>query len=163
METITYLILPICSYFSPQTLAQQNLISSSFSGTNLGYVIGNQTVHPTIRDTQSRPDGDGRYCDGPISNFGLSCLQPPSRYGLLTGRYPGRSGFGWVLNPDSPRGHSSKGNLRWQEGLKGQGCYSHGMEKWQKKIFWGERQKPEFPNHFKMGFDDYVGLPYMQR
>jgi arylsulfatase len=43
-----------------------------------------------------------------------------SRYSLLTGRYPGRSGFGsWVINPDS-QPHLRAEETTLAEGLKAQ-------------------------------------------
>jgi arylsulfatase A len=49
-----------------------------------------------------------------------------SRYSLLTGRYPGHSGFGtWVINPDS-KPHLRTSEMTLAEGLKAKG-YATGM------------------------------------
>ena len=53
-----------------------------------------------------------------------------SRYSLLTGRYPGRSGFGtWVLGPTS-RPHLREGETTLAEGLKSRGYSTAIIGKW---------------------------------
>jgi arylsulfatase len=85
--------------------------------------------------------------------YAVSPACTASRYGLLTGRYPGRSGFGWVLNPDSPRGMHPK-EVTLAEGLKGQGYATAMYGKWHLGT-----TKPDFLP-LQNGFDEYVGLPY---
>ncbi|MFM7182577.1 MAG: sulfatase [Verrucomicrobiales bacterium] len=53
-----------------------------------------------------------------------------SRYSLLTGRYPGHSGFGsWVLNPDS-RAHILENETTLAEGFKSRGYETAMLGKW---------------------------------
>ncbi len=53
-----------------------------------------------------------------------------SRYSLLTGRYPGRSGFGsWVVNPDS-KPHLRTSETTLAEGLKAKGYATGIFGKW---------------------------------
>jgi arylsulfatase len=76
-----------------------------------------------------------------------------SRYALMTGRYPLRSGFGWVLVPSSPRGiHPDE--LTLAEGLKSVGYNTAIYGKWHL----GTTNPIFLP--LQNGFDDYLGLPY---
>lgn len=53
-----------------------------------------------------------------------------SRYSLLTGRYPGHSGFGsWVIGPDS-RPHLREDETTLAEGLRGRGYATAMIGKW---------------------------------
>ena len=53
-----------------------------------------------------------------------------SRYSLLTGRYPGRSGFGtWVIGPDS-KPHLRTAETTLAEGLKAKGYATGIFGKW---------------------------------
>lgn len=76
-----------------------------------------------------------------------------SRYALLTGRYPVRSGFSWVLYPESPRGiHPNEFTIA--EGLKEAGYATAAFGKWHL----GSTDKAFWP--LQNGFDQYIGLPY---
>ena len=75
-----------------------------------------------------------------------------SRYALLTGRLPVRSGFGWVLTPSSPRGvHPEEWTLA--EGLRDRGYATAIYGKW-------HLGRPEEYLPLQHGFDEYLGLPY---
>jgi len=76
-----------------------------------------------------------------------------SRYSLLTGRYPNRSGFGWVLVPNSPRGMHPK-EITLAEGMKAAGYNTAGFGKWHLGV-----TKTEYMP-LQNGFDEYLGLPY---
>jgi len=80
-ETINYLILPICSYFQPQTLrSKKPIFIVIFSRTIWAMVdFGNQTVIPQFGHPIST-DGDGkvmRFANNSI-RYALACLCPPS-------------------------------------------------------------------------------------
>jgi arylsulfatase A len=75
-----------------------------------------------------------------------------SRYALLTGRYPKRSGFGWVLAPKSERGvHPQERTLA--EELKAAGYATAAFGKW-------HLGRPTEYLPLQNGFDEYLGLPY---
>lgn len=75
-----------------------------------------------------------------------------SRYSLMTGRLPVRSGFGAVLNPNSKRGiHPLEVTLA--EGLKEGGYATAIFGKWHL----GHRKEFLPLQH---GFDEYTGFPY---
>ena len=71
----------------------------------------------------------------------------------MTGRYPIRSGFRWVLNPDSPRGIHPE-EITLAEALKAQGYHTAMYGKWHL----GTTKKGYLP--LQNGFDEYIGLPY---
>ncbi len=76
-----------------------------------------------------------------------------SRYALLTGRYPIRSGFPWVLMPLSSRGIHPK-EYTISEGLKSEGYATACYGKWHLGT-----AKAEY-SPLSNGFDEYLGLPY---
>ena len=76
-----------------------------------------------------------------------------SRYALLTGRYPVRSGFSWVLYPKSERGIHPK-ETTIAEALKTQGYATACYGKWHL----GSTKPDYLP--LQNGFDEYLGLPY---
>ena len=76
-----------------------------------------------------------------------------SRYALLTGKYPPRAGFRWVLSPRDPRGvHPSEHLL--PEYLKEVGYKTAIFGKWHL----GSTKSSYLPT--ANGFDEYIGLPY---
>lgn len=118
---------------------------------DLGYGDLTSYGHPTIKT----PNLDRMVSEGmKFTNFySGSPACTASRYALLTGRYPIRSGFGWVLVPSSPRGmHPNEVTLA--EGMK-QAGYSTGMfGKWHLGV-----TKSEYMP-LQNGFDEFLGLPY---
>ncbi|WP_159434874.1 sulfatase family protein [Rubritalea squalenifaciens] len=73
-----------------------------------------------------------------LAHNGLNCTQfyvsspacSASRYSLLTGRYPGRSGFGtWVIGPGS-KPHLRSAEITIAEGLKANGYKTGMFGKW---------------------------------
>jgi len=80
-----------------------------------------------------------------------------SRYSLMTGRYPGRSGLGsWVIGPDAER-HIHEKELTLAEGLKSVGYKTGIFGKW-------HLGSPNENNQFSQktlplahGFDEWVG------
>lgn len=80
-----------------------------------------------------------------------------SRYSLLTGRYPGRSGLGsWVIGPDSKR-HLHEKEITLADGLKSVGYKTGMFGKW-------HLGTPNEKNHFSPealplahGFDQWIG------
>jgi arylsulfatase A len=89
-----------------------------------------------------------------LSNFySASPACTASRYALLTGKYPARSGFDWVLYPKSPRGIHPK-EITLAESLKQAGYATACYGKWHL----GSTKKEYLP--LQNGFDEYLGLPY---
>ncbi len=80
-----------------------------------------------------------------------------SRYSLMTGRYPGRSGLGsWVISPNSPR-HIHEKELTLAEGLKSAGYQTGMFGKWHLGT---PNEKNDFtPKALPLahGFDEWIG------
>lgn len=80
-----------------------------------------------------------------------------SRYSLLTGRYPGRSGLGsWVIGPESPK-HIHEKEITLAEGLKSVGYKTGMFGKWHLGT---PNEKNNFtPKAFPLahGFDKWIG------
>lgn len=118
---------------------------------DLGYGDIGITGHPDIKT----PNLDKMALNGlRLTNYySASPASTASRYSLMTGRYPIRSGFRWVLNPDSEKGiHPDE--LTLAEMLKSQGYATAIFGKWHL----GSTKKEYLP--LQNGFDEYVGLPY---
>ncbi|GJM32301.1 MAG: arylsulfatase [Saprospiraceae bacterium] len=118
---------------------------------DLGYGDLGITGHPNIKT----PNLDHMAGEGMrLTNFySGSPACTASRYALLTGRYPIRSGFDWVLYPASERGiHPEEVTLA--EALKNVGYATAGYGKWHL----GTTKKEYLP--LQNGFDEYLGLPY---
>jgi arylsulfatase len=85
-----------------------------------------------------------------------------SRYALMTGRYPARSGFGWVLGPGSRTGiHSNEVTLA--EVLKERGYATAAFGKWHLGVGTGGIEGIADRHEFlplQHGFDAYFGIPY---
>ncbi|MGC4235304.1 MAG: sulfatase [Niabella sp.] len=76
-----------------------------------------------------------------------------SRYAFLTGKYPPRSGFRWVLYPTDKIGlHPKEQTIA--EALKEKGYHTAVFGKWHL----GSTDRSYMP--LAQGFDEYVGLPY---
>lgn len=118
---------------------------------DLGYGDLGVYGHPTIRT----PNLDAMASKGmKFTNFySGSPACTASRYALLTGRYPIRSGFQWVLYPNSSRGIHSK-EYTLAEGMKDAGYTTACFGKWHL----GTTKKEYLP--LQNGFDEYFGLPY---
>lgn len=118
---------------------------------DLGYGDIGVTGHPDIKT----PHLDKMATDGMrfTNYYSASPASTASRYALLTGRYPIRSGFGWVLNPDSEKGIHPK-ELTLAEMLKKQGYTTAIFGKWHL----GSTDRKYLP--LQNGFDEYVGFPY---
>ena len=118
---------------------------------DLGYGDLTSYGHPTIKT----PHLDRMVAEGmKFTNFySGSPACTASRYALLTGRYPVRSGFGWVLVPSSPRGMHPL-ELTLAEGLKNAGYQTAMFGKWHL----GVTKSDYMP--LQNGFDEFLGLPY---
>lgn len=118
---------------------------------DLGYGDLTSYGHPTIRT----PNLDRMVAEGmKFTNFySGSPACTASRYSLLTGRYPIRSGFGWVLVPSSPRGMHPE-EITLAEGMKQAGYSTAMFGKWHLGV-----TKTEFLP-LQNGFDEFLGLPY---
>lgn len=118
---------------------------------DLGYGDIGITGHPDIKT----PNLDQMALNGMrfTNYYSASPASTASRYALMTGKYPSRSGFGWVLDPKSPKGiHPKEKTLA--EALKEQGYSTAIYGKWHL----GSTKKEYLP--LQNGFDDYVGFPY---
>lgn len=118
---------------------------------DLGYGDLKSYGHPTL----ATPHLDQMAAEGMLFTqfYSASPACTASRYALLTGRYPIRSGFDWVLYPKSKRGvHPEEHTLA--EGLKAAGYRTACFGKWHL----GSTQSEYLP--LQNGFDTYVGLPY---
>lgn len=118
---------------------------------DLGYGDIGVTGHPDIKT----PNLDYMALNGVrfTNYYSASPASTASRYALLTGRYPPRAGFRWVLNPDSERGIHPE-ELTIAELLKGQGYKTAMFGKWHL----GSTRKEYLP--LQNGFDEWVGFPY---
>ncbi len=118
---------------------------------DMGYGDVSNNGHPSIKT----PNIDKLAFNGAkLTNFySGSPACTASRYSLLTGRYPIRSGFDWVLYPKSARGmHPKEHTLA--EALKSVGYKTGMFGKWHL----GSTKLEYLP--LQNGFDEYVGLPY---
>lgn len=118
---------------------------------DLGYGDLTSYGHPTIKT----PNLDRMASEGmKFTNFySGSPACTASRYALLTGRYPIRSGFGWVLSPRSPRGMHPE-EITLAEGMKKAGYGTAMFGKWHLGV-----TKSEYLP-LQNGFDEFLGLPY---
>lgn len=118
---------------------------------DLGYGDLGVTGHPHIKT----PHLDQMALSGVrfTNYYSASPASTASRYAVLTGKYPSRSGFGWVLNPGSERGIHPR-EITQAEALKEKGYKTAIFGKWHL----GTTKKEYLP--LQNGFDEYVGLPY---
>jgi arylsulfatase A len=146
---LTFLLLQNCNSSNSIKNTTPNIII--LFADDLGYGDLGVYGHPTIRT----PNLDAMAATGmKFTNFySGSPACTASRYALLTGRYPIRSGFPWVLYPNSSRGiHADEYTLA--EGMKDAGYATACFGKWHL----GTTKKEYLP--LQNGFDEYFGLPY---
>ena len=104
------------------TLAKENRITRPniiiIYCDDMGYGDIGVTGHPDIKT----PNLDRMALEGMrfTNYYSASPASTASRYSLLTGRYPVRAGFRWVLSPDAERGIHPR-ELTMAELLKEQG------------------------------------------
>lgn len=142
-------LLQNCNSSSSSKNSHPNIII--LFADDLGYGDLGVYGHPTIRT----PNLDAMASNGmKFTNFySGSPACTASRYALLTGRYPIRSGFPWVLHPNSSRGIHPK-EYTLAEGMKDAGYATACFGKWHL----GTTKKIYLP--LQNGFDEYLGLPY---
>jgi arylsulfatase len=118
---------------------------------DLGYGDLGVYGHPTINTPNlDRMAGEGMK----FTNFySASPACTASRYSLMTGRYPKRSGFSWVLYPNSELGIHQR-EITIAEGLKQAGYTTACFGKWHL----GSTNRKYLPT--QNGFDEYAGLLY---
>ena len=146
---LVFVLLQNCNSSNEIENASPNIIV--LFADDLGYGDLGVYGHPTIRT----PNLDAMAAKGmKFTNFySGSPACTASRYALLTGRYPIRSGFQWVLYPNSSRGiHPNEYTLA--EGMKDAGYATACFGKWHL----GTTKKEYLP--LQNGFDEYFGLPY---
>ncbi len=122
-----------------------------------GYGDFSFSGHPTIRT----PRIDRMAQEGAVFTQFVSASPActASRYSVLTGKYPARSGFGWVLNPDSPLYlHPRETTLA--EALKTKGYRTGIFGKWH--LGTPNEANSFTPDAYPLahGFDEWLGFPY---
>lgn len=122
-----------------------------------GYGDFGFTGHPTIQT----PNIDRLAREGVVAlqHYSVSPACTVSRYAVLTGKYPNRSGFDWVLGPDSPR-YIHPRETTIAEMVKGHGFETAIIGKWH---LGNPNRRNEFaPDAFPLrhGFDRWFGVPY---
>ena len=146
------LTLAACSAHSPaereELAARPNIVVLFLD--DAGYGDFGCYGHPTIRT----PNLDRMAAEGMrfTQFYSASPACTASRYAILTGRLPVRSGFAWVLFPGSERGLHPE-ELTVAEALQDQGYATACFGKWHL----GHREEFLPTRH---GFDEYFGLPY---
>lgn len=118
---------------------------------DMGYGDLGITGNPNIKT----PNLDKMALNGTrfTNYYSASPASTASRYAILTGKYPARSGFDWVLGPKSKRGiHENE--ITQAEALKKTGYKTAIFGKWHL----GSVDKKFLP--LQNGFDKYIGLPY---
>lgn len=137
--------------FAVQSYAQRKPNFIVIYADDMGYGDIGILGQPNIRT----PNLDRMAIEGMrfTNYYSASPACTASRYALLTGKYPPRAGFRWVLNPQDPIGiHSKEQTIA--ELLKEQGYHTAIFGKWHL----GSTDRSYLP--LANGFDEYVGLPY---
>lgn len=122
-----------------------------------GYGDFGFTGHPVIRT----PNIDRMAQEGCVAThyYSVTPVCTASRYALLTGRYPSRSGFAEVLSPDSPRYlHPKERTLA--DSLKAKGYATGMVGKWHLGFPNTKNGMTAAAMPLAHGFDEYLGLPY---
>lgn len=151
-RVLAFLIAAMVTIVSGQLVASENELPNFvvIFLDDAGYGDFGCYGHPTIKT----PHIDQMASQGMkfTQFYSASPACSASRYGLLTGRYPIRSGFPWVLVPKSQRGVHEK-EVTIAEALKDRGYSTACIGKWHLG------NKHEFLP-LQNGFDEYFGLPY---
>lgn len=147
--SISFLALGCSGALNDDQISKPNIVIIFCD--DLGYGDLTSYGHPTIKT----PNLDRMASEGmKFTNFySGSPACTASRYALLTGRYPIRSGFGWVLSPRSPRGMHPE-EITLAEGMKNAGYSTAMFGKWHLGV-----TKTEYLP-LQNGFDEFLGLPY---
>ncbi|MBK8556742.1 MAG: sulfatase-like hydrolase/transferase [Lewinellaceae bacterium] len=151
MMSIKHFLICLLLGLGTTTNAQTRPNFIIFFVDDLGYGDLGCFGNPVIRT----PNLDKMAAEGlkMTSFYACSPACTASRYALLTGKYPARSGFSWVLGPTSSKGMHPK-EVTLAEALQDAGYATAMYGKWHL----GTRKKAFMP--LQNGFDDYYGLPY---
>lgn len=120
-----------------------------------GYGDFSHTGNPTIRTPNiSKMAQDGmNFTQCYVTSSACSA----SRYSLMTGRYPGRSGFGtWVIGPGSQR-HLHPQEMTIAEGLKSRGYKTGIFGKWHLGTPNNSNKSSQDSLPLAHGFDEWLG------
>lgn len=145
------LILVLFLFFSFHALAQKKPNFIIIYADDMGYGDLNFTGHPNI----VTPNLNKMASEGTVftNYYSASPACTASRYALLTGKYPPRSGFRWVLDPKDPKGIQAD-EKTIAEYLKEHSYTTAIFGKWHL----GSTNRSYLP--LQNGFDEYIGLPY---
>ncbi|MCE4565832.1 sulfatase [Maribellus sp. CM-23] len=148
-------------------------------------LLGNSCSHTSEQETTQKPNVVLIYLDdsgyGDYEHNGNPAIKTPhitqlkqgginftqfyvsspacsaSRYSLLTGRYPGRSGLGsWVIGPNSEK-HIHEDELTLAEGLKSVGYKTGMFGKWHLGTPNQNNDFSELTLPLAHGFDEWIG------
>lgn len=146
---LVLLLVPFVGRAQPAAERPPNVVL--LFADDMGYGDAGTYGHPTIRT----PHLDRMAREGMrlTQFYSASPACTASRYALLTGRLPVRSGFSWVLYPQSERGLHPR-EVTLAEGLKQAGYATAAYGKWHL----GTTRAGYLP--LQQGFDEYFGLPY---
>ncbi|RIJ50454.1 arylsulfatase [Maribellus luteus] len=150
---LTFILLSSCQHQKSDTYLPPNIVVILTDDN--GYGDYEHNGNPTIKTPNIT-----RLKEGGI-NFTQFYVTSPactaSRYSLLTGRYPARSGLGtWVLNPASEK-YIHRQEITLAEGLKSVGYKTGIFGKWH---LGSPNEKNEFtPQSLPLahGFDEWIG------
>lgn len=149
------MIIPF-GLISPQFKVEKRPNILLILADDLGYGDLSMTGHPVI----NTPNIDGLARSGVFAtDFYVNPACTASRYALLTGKYSARSGFDWVLNPDSPR-YIHPGETTLAEALKSGGYRTGIFGKWHLGFPNAKNKFEKKSLPLEHGFDRYVGIPY---
>ena len=149
MKTFALILVGLLNFYALKSQEKPNFIIIYMD--DLGYGDLSSNGHPTIHT----PNIDRLANNGTVFTqyYSASPACTASRYALLTGKYPPRSGFRWVLNPNDPKGiHPNEFTI--SEYLKERGYRTGIFGKWHL----GSAKLNYLP--LQNGFDEFLGLPY---
>jgi len=146
-----YLYIFLLQFLAVSLFAQSKPNFIIVYADDMGYGDLSVHGHPNIRT----PNLDRMASEGVrfTNYYSASPACTASRYALLTGKYPPRAGFKWVLSPKDHRGVHTKEKLL-PEYLKALGYKTAIFGKWHL----GSTKTSYLP--LANGFDEYLGLPY---
>jgi len=147
LSSLTAFLFIFSASLAAQTTDKPNIILVFLDDAGYGDVGFTGAISPT-------PNIDTLAAEGAKLNqfYVAQAACSSSRAALLTGRYPNRFDFPWVLSPDDPVGIPNE-IVTLPEFLKSEGYTTSMFGKWHL----GDHPDALPPAH---GFDEYLGIPY---